>query len=150
MAAALSAALVLIANPRPVPALIMSLGLAVPIVALSYPPWYEGHARGLKDILRIGAGVVLGSLLALLTASIWWASLLSLLALYGVFRQYKQLRLQVGDHGCEGCPELGKEAVCSGYSRQAEAFRAYRARVEEELNRPGRFPLPQCRAQRPR
>ena len=116
-------------------------GFAFLVVPLSYPPWYENYPRWSKDLLRSAAGVVLGGLLVLLFSPLSEAAALTLLILYLIFRRYKRRRLELGDHGCEGCPELGRGTICSGYILQANAFREYRDRIDEELNRPDRMLL---------
>lgn len=129
-------------------AFLSSVSLLSLIVLASYPPWYEHYSRRIKDVLRLGAGLGVGVIFAAVVSPLGWIAAGVVLVLWLLFRRYRRLRLQLGDSGCAGCPELGRGDVCSGYARQADAFRAYRNLLEDEFNRPDRLPLPIVKVKR--
>jgi hypothetical protein len=126
-----SAAIALPSVPGSWPA--WALGALLPLVlVLSWPAWYRALPRALRDALRFGAG-------ASLLLSLWatWQfpreawPLLPLLWI--VWRVYSRARAQLAVQRCEGCPELGRRGVCSGFALQAACARALEADLEARL-----------------
>lgn len=119
------------------------LGLAPPIVLLSWPPRYRRLPRASRDLLRVGAGL----LAALALWATWrfptlaWPAL-PLLLLH--WRWFARVRARLQARACDGCPELGAGGVCSGYALQAACVRALEAQIERDLAVPlaGEGPLP--------
>lgn len=119
------------------------LALTPPIVLLSWPPRYKRLPRTLRDGLRVAAGML--AVLALwatwhFPAQAWPA----LPLLFVLWRCFARVRRRVQARACDGCPELGRVGVCSGYALQASCLRALEARLERDLGAPlaGAGPLP--------
>ncbi len=128
-------------GPGAVVVLAAFLSLAGPLLVASHPRLYQRWPRWAKDLLRAATGVWLALLFALLATPWWWLVLVMLLPLVLCYRYFQVQRRAVKAGECNGCPELGLEGVCSGYGRQAASVRVFQERMEEELNRPGTFPL---------
>ncbi len=110
-------------------------GLYVPVLLLSYPPLYERFPRLAKDALRGATGSVLVLMVAFFSAGPWWLGLLNIVVFAAVYRfslsEYTKWKLRA----CDGCPEVGRSEICSGYRSQAVRIRSYEAAVEERLIR---------------
>jgi hypothetical protein len=111
-------------------------GLLVPLAVLSEPRLYRRLPRPAKDVLRAAAGVFLGLFLGLFATAWWWVAAAAAGPLLALRRAFARARRRVKARDCDGCPELGRPGVCSGYARQADAVRGYSAVIEAELNRP--------------
>ena len=111
------------------------LALAPTVVTLSWPPLYRRLPRAVRDLLRIGAGM----LVVLAVWATWrfpadaWP-LLPLLFL--TWRFFVRARARVASRSCDGCPELGARGVCSGYALQAACMRSLEAQIERDLGIP--------------
>jgi hypothetical protein len=55
-------------------------------------------------------------------------------------RAYVRVRVELKRAACDGCAELGAPGICSGYAQQAESIRAWRDRLEDDLNAEGAPP----------
>ena len=113
------------------PMILVFHAVALPVLALSWPPWYGRFPRPARDALRGLAGLLLGMLTALLLNGHWLLALSHLAILLGVFKAFGWKRPSLRARACEGCEELGRSAVCSGYTHQASCIRRY----EEAMSR---------------
>ncbi len=124
-------------QPELVPILIAAYSLLPILLFASYPWIYRKIPRLIRDAIRIGTGIFSGFLFSLLLTSWFWLSLATFAGLFVVFKFFQAKRKHVKQTECNGCPELGGNAVCSGYQQQADSIRNYRACLEEEYNKPG-------------
>jgi hypothetical protein len=123
-------------------------GVAVPPAAallavslgLSHPRLYRKLPRLLRAALRVSMGAGAALLLFRVVHGELLVPGVAAVVLLALRHVYVRVRAKLKREACEGCPELGAPGVCSGYARQAEAVRAWRDRVEEELNREGAPP----------
>ena len=81
--------------------------------------------EGVRDLLRAGAGLLLGLSLACLLLGRWQVGGLMLLGMLLLFFAYSRLRLKHRAAACQTCPELNQGRICSGYRRQAVYIRRY-------------------------
>jgi hypothetical protein len=117
-------------------------GSLAAVMVLSYPPVYGLLHRLGRDVVRCGAGAVLALMATFFVAGHVGLGLLNVavfaigyLASRGAYRRWKL-------DACDGCPEVGRGQVCSGYLRQADRIRAYESAAEDYLFRTGRFDTP--------
>lgn len=107
--------------------------LTGPTVILSTPSLYHRLARGCKDMLRCSMGICMG----LCVCAVFQVH--PLLAagcagvLFGFWKLYFAQRRRRRAEACQGCPEYGREAICSGCRLQAEAIRAYETEATDLL-----------------
>lgn len=103
---------------------LVTMGVAV-VVAFSNPRWYARRSRHVRDVLRFAAGAltILGLFCCFVRGT--WIGLLAMLLLGAVWRWYCHMRSERKRDACHECPELGTDAICSGYARQAEIIRIY-------------------------
>lgn len=101
------------------------LCVTAPVLLLSLPPLYQRLPRGVRDLLRAGAGLLLGLSLACLLLGQWQVGGLMLLGMLLLFFAYSRLRLKHRAAACQTCPELNQGRICSGYRRQAVYIRRY-------------------------
>ena len=112
-------------------ALAMTFGaLFAGVVVLSHPRRHSRWPRPLRDVLRIGAGSLPGLALGMSWTGDRWPGIAALALLASVYVGYAKLRAPDRLHKCASCPELGA-GICSGYSVQAEAVRAWEDRASE-------------------
>ena len=126
----------------PPPAWLLA-ALAPSVIALSWPPLYQRLPRLARDALRAGAGAII----VLSITATWQSPRLAwpiLPILFVVWRGFVRARTRVAARSCDGCPELGKRGVCSGYALQVACMRAFEREVEAELGEAlsGEGPLP--------
>lgn len=109
--------------------------IALPVLVLSWPPRYRRLPRALRDLLRLGAGLV-----AILAAwATWHYPTMAWPALPGLFllwRGYARVRARVQAHACDGCPELAAPGICSGYALQASCLRSLQSQIERDIGIP--------------
>jgi len=115
-------------------------GLYIPVLLLSYPPLYERFPRLAKDVVRCATGSVLVLMVAFFAVGPCWLGLLNIAVFAAVYRfslgEYMKWKLRA----CDGCLEVGRGEICSGYRNQAGRIRAYEAAVEGRLMRGIRQP----------
>ncbi|HRQ65079.1 MAG TPA: hypothetical protein PKZ76_09490, partial [Xanthomonadaceae bacterium] len=112
---------------------VWALALVGPVtIALSWPPFYQRLPRGLRDLLRMGAGATfaLAAWVAGSYPSLAWPLLPALLLLWWLFRHSRK---KVIAARCNGCPELHAPGVCSGYALQAACARALEDEIEARM-----------------
>jgi hypothetical protein len=114
-------------------------GLSGAVVPLSYPLLYERFPRWAKDLLRCATGVVIVLMVAFLLRGQYGLGLLNIAVFAAAYRlclrEYRKWKLRA----CDGCPELGREEICSGFCRQAARVRAYETAAEAYLIREPRY-----------
>lgn len=106
----------------------LALVLVFPVLLLSWPRWWPRLPRALRDLLRLGLGLLIPlATHAVATApSTLWPVLPAAALLWWT---YRQARRQVQVRRCDGCPELGR-GICSGYALHAQAMRAIALEIE--------------------
>jgi hypothetical protein len=67
------------------------LCVTAPVLLLSLPPLYQRLPRGVRDLLRAGAGLLLGLSLACLLLGHWWVGGSMLLGMLQLFCAYRRL-----------------------------------------------------------
>lgn len=100
-------------------------GLCFVVLPLSYPALYKPLPRVIKDVLRFALGALFAGVFLLLFTLHWWVGVILAVVFYGYRRLINQKRMRMKANVCEGCPELGKGQVCSGYQLQAECARRF-------------------------
>lgn len=112
---------------------VVALLLLMPITfGLSWPAIYQHLPRWSRNLLRFSAGFSIT--LAAWTLANHPAIAWPLLPLYaGLWCAFRQSRRRVQASRCNGCPELGRNAICSGYTRHATASRAIETALEARM-----------------
>ncbi len=110
--------------------------VAVSLVPVLIVEFFNFENRSLKRFIRFWGGLGLGATfsLALYRELSTWLRIISLIVAilgYGAF-------FVVRKHGevedkCEGCPELIRDGVCSGYRKEKAAIEKYNSFLEKEL-----------------
>ncbi len=116
------------------------LALAAVTVALSLPTWYRHWPRRMRDVLRFA----LGGTIALCAYLLLWDQVLAGLAgtavLAAFWRAYMILRRPRRLDACTGCPELLDDAICTGFTFQAEHVRRYEEAATRRMIASGYLP----------
>jgi hypothetical protein len=105
--------------------------MLLPVLALSWPRWYRELPRSLRDLLRVGLGVLIVATTAVVATEPTYAWPLLPLSVW-LWWRFRRARVQVLARRCDGCPELGR-GVCSGYTLHAQAARAISAELEARI-----------------
>jgi hypothetical protein len=102
------------------------------VAAASALPRYKRLPRPVRDLLRLSTGAlgVAGLLLAGQGRAAGFAILGVFALAYLALRRPRQARRAAA---CDGCPELGRGRVCSGFTLQADASRRLDALTEPWL-----------------
>ena len=105
----------------------------------SYPPLYQRHGRGTRDVLR----GLLGASIPLALAPLWSSSvgtgIIMIGGLLGLRKIYGRIRATLGRTACASCEEMGR-GICTGYSAQAISIRAYEEALAAQYLRAGFVP----------
>ncbi len=99
--------------------------VATSVAAFSRPPRYKRLPRPARDVVRAGAGVWIALAAAALLSGFWLVGVVGLTSALVSFLVFSRVRRRHRTHACDGCPELGRRGVCSGFRRQAVHVRAY-------------------------
>ncbi len=153
---ALSAVLLCRVAP-PLPALLLGFTLTFHVAAIgSHPALHPRWPRRVRDALRATGGVALGHALALLFLGHLYFALgagLLLAVTYSVYVRLRRGELRAAEEGpsgqgqgrppgpCVTCSEAGA-GVCSGYTRQAQAIRAWEQSCSSRIMKSGFRPKP--------
>lgn len=103
------------------------LAIATGTIVMSAPRIYELWPRWFRDVIRGGTGFLLAVVVIwLCLGKVLQAATLAVV-LGVVWKIFQVTRGQRSVQVCQGCPEYqpNKTRVCSGFSRQAEAFRKF-------------------------
>jgi len=107
--------------------------LFIPVMLLSYPRLYERFPRRAKDVVRSATGSVLALMVAFFVSGYYALGLLNV-AVFTVGYHVSLVEYRKWKHrACDGCPETGRDTICSGFSSQADKIRAFEAAAEEHL-----------------
>jgi len=66
-----------------------------------------------------------------------WIGIVNLAAFAGVYATSLHAYKAQKHHACDGCPELGRDQVCSGFRRQVVLIRAYERAADRYLGYDG-------------
>ena len=121
--------------------------LATPTVLLSHPRFYKRMPRFLRDLLRTSMGLLIVACGGLFLSAHYLTGAILSVVLFAFWRFYFRLRHARRLAACNGCPELHRGGVCSGFARQAERIREYERDATEMLY--ASTPLPSRRNRLP-
>ncbi len=112
---------------------VFALLLLTPVTfGWSWPVVYQRLPRWSRNLLRFSAG--LSITFAAWTLATYPSLAWPLLPLYaGLWLAFRQSRRSVLAGRCNGCPELGRNVICSGYTRHAVASRGIEAALEARM-----------------
>ena len=116
----------------------LAVGLGA-VLLPSAPPVYTRLPRGVRDVLRFGAGLLLPMTVAVGVGGALAAARGSLAVMWGFWRLYFLLRGARRAAACNGCPELTAGGICSGFAQQADAFRQYEEAASSMLMSSGQI-----------
>lgn len=117
------------------------LTILLPTVAiLSHPSLHARWPRPVRDLLRASAGAAVPLALQALARGRPIEGLAAIGALGGVVALHRMRRAPQRAAMCDGCPELDRPGICSGYRLQARATTAHERRMEENLIASGYVP----------
>lgn len=107
--------------------------LAIPTIALSHPGIYKRLPRVFRDVLRLSMGVLIVFCGSLFLAGHFFSAAVLLAVIFAFWRYYFRLRRTRRLAACEGCGELDRDGVCSGYAVQAAHIRLYESEATRLL-----------------
>ena len=116
------------------------LTLATPTLLLSFPTWYRHWPRSLRDVLRLAMGTTIALCVYLLLTGQILVGLAGGAVLAVFWKAYMVLRRPRRLNACSGCPELRSDAICSGFTFQAEQVRRYEEAATERIIGSGYLP----------
>ena len=126
-------------GPDAAAALFTALSLVA--LPLSFPAIYERLPRSVKDIARLSLGLAVATAPFAFLGRPFWAA-----AIVGVnliaWRVFGKIRKTKKDQGCEGCPELRPNYICSGFEVQALGARGFEKQATVLFLASGRAPIP--------
>jgi len=99
--------------------------LAMAALVGSAPFWYKRWPRPMRDVLRSVMGATIALCVCLVFAGHWLLGASGAAALLVFWRVYLALRRRRKREACNGCLELDRQAVCSGYAIHARGIRRY-------------------------
>ncbi|MDD4294613.1 MAG: hypothetical protein PHP69_03760 [Candidatus Omnitrophica bacterium] len=103
------------------------------VVFLSYPPLYKRLNRIIKDFLRFSLGGIVGNLMTLLFYGEYVYFALFCLVFWLIKHFYSAVRAGMKLNACDGCPELYRKGICSGYSPKVACMKKYEDFLENRI-----------------
>ncbi|HRZ39458.1 MAG TPA: hypothetical protein P5246_00450 [Candidatus Omnitrophota bacterium] len=110
-------------------------GILLAVAGLSFPLWNVRLNRLLRDLLRFLLGGCLAFAVALFVRGETVAAGVFGLVLLAMRIGYTPFHKRLNSSACDGCEELEREHLCSGFARKARCMKEY----EDGLLQKGNF-----------
>ncbi|MBN2477215.1 MAG: hypothetical protein JXB62_21585 [Pirellulales bacterium] len=118
------------------------VGFTAVTLAFSFPAWYKGWARPVRDVLRAMMGLTIAWCGCLLLVGQIATGLIGAVVLAVFWKGYLTVRRRRLIGACHGCAALDRDEICPGFALQAEAIRRYEQAATERILADGYVPRP--------
>jgi len=113
------------------PTVLLAIGAVT--LAMSAPRWYNRWPRAIRDVLRFALGAVIALCCWMPLVGQWFLGPLAAGVLWGFWRWYFRQRGGRKAQCCNGCSELGRDRICSGFAWQAARIREFEENATDLL-----------------